>query len=46
MGLAIIAFLLSIGVGLFLDCIVPGLGTTAAVSIIGGFIVYSLNRKK
>ena len=46
MGLAFTAFLLSAGIGLFLDCMVPGLGTTAAVSIIGAFIIYSLNRKK
>ena len=46
MGLAFIAFLLSAGIGFFMDCIVPGMGTTMAVSIIGAFIIYSLNRKK
>ena len=46
MGLAIAAFLLSAAAGLCLNFVYPGFGTFASVSIIGAFIIYSLNRKK
>lgn len=46
MELAIIAFVLSAGIGGWLSFFNQGMGVVAAVSIIGAFLVYSINRKK
>ncbi len=46
MGFAVCIFILSAIICIPLDFMLPGLGTTAAVIIIGSFIIYSLNRDK
>lgn len=46
MGMAIIAFLLSIGAGFGLAFFEPGFGIIAAISIMGAFLVYQNEKKK
>lgn len=46
MGMAIIAFLLSIGAGFGLAFFEPGFGIIAAISIMGAFLVYENEKKK
>ena len=46
MGTAIIAFILSAGIGIWLSFFNMGMGAVAAISIMGAFLVYSINKKK
>lgn len=46
MGMAMIAFLLSAGVGFGLAFFEPGFGIIAAISIMGAFLVYQNEKKK
>lgn len=46
MGMAIIAFLLSAGVGIWVAFFQPGFGIIAAISIMGAFLVYQNEKKK
>lgn len=46
MGMAIIAFLLSAGVGFGIAFLGPELGIIAAISIMGAFLVYQNEKKK
>lgn len=46
MGIAIIAFLLSVVVGGALALFFPGAGTVVAISIIGSILIYQNEKKK
>ena len=43
---AIIAFILSAGLGIFLAFFIEGMGIIIAISVMGAFIVYSLYTKQ
>ena len=44
MGIAILVFALSMGVGFGLGAFLPWLGILASLSIIGAFIIYYLDK--
>lgn len=43
---SIIAFILSAGLGIFLSFFNQGMGIVIAISIMGAFIIYSINTKQ
>ena len=46
MGMAILAFLLSAGAGIWLSFFNHGMGVVASVSIIGAFLIYQNEANK
>ena len=46
MGKAIIAFILSVGVGTWLSFFNHGIGVVVSISIIGAFLIYQNENKK